>query len=236
MAADVLIAGGLSRWFESGDQRVHAVRGVSLRVAEAEMVSVLGRSGSGTSALLAMCGGIDRPDQGRVFVAGRDLYEIDEWEREAFLQRTVSWMLQRPALLPLLTVEENVAVVVRIAGASEEAARRAARTALDAVGLLRRAGQRACDLSAAEQQRAALARALVKEPALLVADQPTAHLDSRAASSVLDLLQAAADAGTAVLFATQDASAAGAADRILVMHAGALSERVMLALPAPAGR
>lgn len=222
---DVLIAGGLSRWFEAAGTRVHAVRGASLRVGEAEVVAVLGRSGAGTSALLAMCGGLDAPDQGRVFVTGRDLAELAGPEREAFLRRTVGWVLQRPALLPLLTVEENVSVVLRIAGEPAAESARAARTALDAVGLRGRAGQRGSDLSAAEQRRAAVARALVKAPALLVADQPTAHLDGRAAAEVLDLLRAAADSGTAVLYATQDEAALGAADRVLVMEAGALSER-----------
>lgn len=222
---DVLIAGGLSRWFDAGGSRVHAVRGASLRVGEAEVVAVFGRSGAGTSALLAMCGGLDSPDQGRVFVVGRDLADLEGPAREAFLRRTVGWVLQRPALLPLLTVEENVAVVMRIAGEPEPEATRAARMALEAVGLRERAGQRGSDLSTGEQRRAAVARALVKAPALLVADQPTAHLDARAAAEVLSLLRAAADSGTAVLYATQDESALAAADRVLVMDAGALTER-----------
>jgi putative ABC transport system ATP-binding protein len=222
---DVLIAGSLSRWFDAPGGRVHAVRGASFRVAEAEIVAVLGRSGAGTSALLAMCGGLDSPDQGRVWVTGRDLGALDRPEREEFLRRTVGWVPQRPSLLSLLTLEENVAVVMRIAGDAAPEATRAARTALEAVGLGERAGQRGGELSAAEQRRAALARALVKAPALLVADQPTAHLDRRATTQVLGLLRAAADSGTAVLFATQDESAAGTADRVLTMEAGAIGER-----------
>lgn len=222
---DVLIAGGISRWYDSPSGRVHAVRGANFRVGEAEVVAVFGRSGAGTSALLAMCGGLAAPDQGRVWVTGRDLAALDRPEREEFLRRTVGWVPQRPSLLTLLTVEENVAVVMRIAGDPEPEAVRAARTALEAVGLRERADQRGGDLSAAEQRRAALARALVKAPALLVADQPTAHLDRRAATQVLGLLRAAADSGIAVLFATQDESAAGIADRVLTMEAGAIGER-----------
>jgi putative ABC transport system ATP-binding protein len=222
---DVLIAGGLSRWFEGGNGRVHAVRGASLRVGEAEVVAVLGRSGAGTTALLSMCGGLDAPDQGRVWVTGRDLSELAGVDREEFLRNTVGWVLQRPALLPLLTVEENVSVVLRIDGEPEPEARAAARTALDAVGLRERADLRGDELSAAEQRRAALARALVRAPALLLADQPTAHLDQRSSRAMLALLRDAADSGTAVLFATQDESAAAAADRVLVMESGALGER-----------
>ncbi|HXM55903.1 MAG TPA: ATP-binding cassette domain-containing protein, partial [Candidatus Dormibacteraeota bacterium] len=150
--------------------------------------------------------------------------ELEGARREAFLRQTVGWVLQRPALLTLLTVEENVAVVLRIAGEREPQASHAARTALEAVGLRDRADRLGGDLSAGEQRRAAVARALVRAPALLVADQPTAHLDARAAADVLALLRAAAESGTAVLFATQDRSAAAAADRLLVMESGALSE------------
>jgi putative ABC transport system ATP-binding protein len=222
---DVLIAGSLSRWFEGGAGRLHAVRGASLRVGEAEMVAIVGRSGAGTTALLSMCGGLDAPDQGHVWVTGRNLAELVGPAREGFLRRTVGWVLQRPALLPLLTVEENVSVVLRIDGEPVPEATAAARTALEAVGLRERAEQRGGDLSAAEQRRAVLARALVRAPALLIADQPTAHLDAPAAASMLGLLREAAESGTAVLFATHDESAAASADRVLVMESGALSER-----------
>jgi putative ABC transport system ATP-binding protein len=222
---DVLITGGVSRWFEAGGARVHAVRGASLRVGESEVVAVLGRSGAGTTALLAMCGGLAAPDQGRVFVTGRDLSELQGEEREGFLRRTVGWVLQRPALLPLLTVAENVSIGLRIAGEPEPQAARAARTALEAVGLAEHADRRGDDLSAGEQRRAALARALVRGPALLVADQPTANLDAGTAADVLTLLRAAAESGTAVLFATHDESAARSADRVLLMESGAVSER-----------
>jgi ABC-type lipoprotein export system ATPase subunit len=222
---DVLVAVGVSRWFEIDKSPMHAVRGVSLHVSEAELVAVLGRSGAGTTALLSICGGLDRPDQGSVVVAGRNLAELTDREREAFLRHTIGWVRERTRLLPLLTVEENVAVVIRISGGSEQEAGRRARMALDAVGLSHRASHRGGELSTSEQRRAALARALVKEPALLIADQPTAQLDDRATSAVLALLRDAADSGTAVLLATQDEAVAASADRVLVMEAGALSER-----------
>jgi putative ABC transport system ATP-binding protein len=222
---DALIAAGLSRWFAVGESRVHAVRRASLRVGEAELVAVLGRSSAGTTTLLSLCGGLDRPDQGRVVVTGHDLADLHGSEREVFLQRSVGWVLQRPALLPLLTVEENVSTVMRIAGESEAEASRAARVALEAVGLRNRAAHRGGELSAAEQRLVALARALVKAPALLLADQPTAQLDASRTADVVALLCAAAASGTAVLLATQDEAVAAAADRVLVMQAGAVSQR-----------
>ncbi len=221
---DVLVASGLSRWFDTGSGRIHAVRDASLRVAEAEMVAVLGRSGAGTSALLSVCGGLEQPDQGTLFVAGRDVPAMNPAERVAFLERTLGWVPQRPSLLELLTLQENVAVALRIAGEAEAEAARAALVALEALGLGHLAARRGTDLSAAEQRLGALARALVKAPALLVADQPAAHLDVTATSEVMALLREAAASGTAVLYATHDEAAAAAADRVLRMEEGALTE------------
>lgn len=221
--ADVLIANSLSRQFEVGGSVVQAVRGASLRVGESEIVAVLGRSGAGTTTLLSMCGGLERPDEGAVVVAGRDLAYMNGPEREVFLTRTVGWVPQRPSLLPLLTLEENVSVVLRLAGESAAQAARAARTALEALGLRKLAARRGADLSATERRCAALARALVKAPALLVADQPTADLDTTAASAVLALMREAAASGASVLFGTQDEWAAGAADRALLMEKGFLT-------------
>jgi ABC-type lipoprotein export system ATPase subunit len=222
--ADVVVAGDVSRWYQVGDAHVHAVRGVSLRVADAEMVAVLGRSGAGKTTLLHICGGLDQPDRGRVAVAGRAVDRLEGDSREQFLQRSVGWMFQRPRLLPLLTAEENVAIVLRIAGDGEAEAARSARVALEAVGLEGRGSHLSGELSAGEQRRVALARALVKAPALLIADEPTAQLDAGTTRDILALLRAAADSGTAVLLASQNQTVAEFADRVLVMDDGALSE------------
>lgn len=219
---EVLRAEAISQWRDGERGRVLALRDVTLHADETEVVAVIGPSGAGTSALLACCGGLDRPDSGRVLVGGRDLAMLAGAERDAFLQRSVGWVLQRARLLPMLTAEENVAVVMRIAGASEREASSAARMGLEAVGLGRRAGHLAAELSAVEQRRVGLARALVRGPALLLADQPTALLDARARQDVLSLLRAAADAGAAVLLATHDRATAAAADRVLVMERGQL--------------
>ncbi len=223
--ADVLTAGGVSRWFEAGGSHVQAVQSVSFRVAEAELVAVVGRSGAGTTALLSICGGLDRPDQGSLVVAGHDMTSLAGSARDAFLQRSVGWVPQRPRLLPLLTVEENVAMVLRIGGAPDEEALRAAHASLDAIGLRGRAHHRGDELSTSQQRQVALACALVRAPALLIADQPTAHLDFDAAQGVLAILRAAADSGTAVLLATRDPGVTGVADRAFLMEGGALAER-----------
>jgi len=220
---DVLVAEGLSRSFAAGDERVEAVREASLRVGERELVAVLGRSGAGKSSLLFLCGGLDRPDAGRVAVAGQDVGGLRGGALERFLQRTVGWVFQSAGLLPLLTAEENVALALRLVGRPEAEVPAAARAALAAVGLEERAGHRGAELSGGEQQRVALARALAKAPALLIADEPTGQLDTETARSVMAVLRRTADAGTAVLLATHDRSAAEVADRVLLMDDGRLS-------------
>jgi putative ABC transport system ATP-binding protein len=222
--ADVLVADEVSRWFQAGDRQVWAVRRASLRVAEAELVVILGRSGSGKSTLLSLCGGLDRPDVGRVTVGGRDVSTLREAAREAFLQRTVGWVCQNAGLLSLLSAEENVALAARIAGESGAEAARLASLALEATGLSERADHREDELSGGERQRVALARALVRAPALLIADEPTAQLDGRTAAGILDLIREAADSGTAVLMATHHEQVAAVGDRVLRMEDGTLSE------------
>jgi putative ABC transport system ATP-binding protein len=223
--ADVLVAEGLTRSFRAGGELVVAVRESSLRVGERELVAILGRSGAGKSSFLFLCGGLDRPDAGRVIVAGQEVTALGGPALERFLQRTVGWVFQSPGLLPLLTAEENVALALRLLDRPVGAAR----AALDAVGLGDRAGHRGAELSGGEQQRVALARALVKEPALLIADEPTGQLDTETGRAVLDLLRRTADAGTAVLLATHDAAAAEVADRVLLMDDGVL--RAAAAVP-----
>jgi putative ABC transport system ATP-binding protein len=222
--ADVLLADEVSRWFVAGGHQVWAVRRASLRVAEAELVVLLGRSGSGKSTLLSLCGGLDRPDVGRVMIGGRDVAALRDRARETFLQRTVGWVCQNAGLLSLLSAEENVSLAARIAGESESEAARLAVLALEATGLAERAGHREAELSGGERQRVALARALVRAPALLIADEPTAQLDGRTAAGILGLIREAADSGTAVLMATHDEQVASIGDRVLRMEDGGLTE------------
>jgi putative ABC transport system ATP-binding protein len=181
-------------------------------------VAILGRSGAGKSSFLFLCGGLDRPTAGRVTVAGQDVGALAGAALERFLQGTVGWVFQSPGLLPLLTAEENVALALRLLDRPPGAAR----AALEAVGLGERVSHRGAELSGGEQQRVALARALVKEPALLIADEPTGQLDTETGRAVLHVLRRTADAGTAVLLATHDPAAAEVADRVLLMEDGVL--------------
>jgi putative ABC transport system ATP-binding protein len=221
---DVLVMEDVSGAASGAGSRRGGVLRASLRVGRGELVAVLGRSGSGKSALLALCGGLEPPATGRVLVAGLELGEMDSRGRELLLRRTIGWVFQTPRLVPLLTAEENVGLVMRLAEEPEAEVLPLSLAALEAVGLGGRVKQRACDLSRGEQQRVALARALVKAPTLIIADEPMAQLDSATAADIGALLEEAARSDVAVLFSTHDEEEAARAHRLLVMDEGVLQE------------
>ena len=223
---EIVRATGVAKGFAAsgGRGRAEAVRGVDFVVGQGELVVLLGRSGAGKSTLLSLVGGLDTPDAGTILVAGQDVGRLRGRAREEYLRSTVGWVFSSAGLLPLLSALENVWLAARLLGHRDSVARKEARQALDAVGLGPRAGHRAGELSGGEQQRVALARALVKEPALLLADEPTARLDSETGKSVLDVMRGATRAATAILLATHDRAAVEVADRVLSMEDGRLAE------------
>jgi putative ABC transport system ATP-binding protein len=221
--SDVIVAAGLVREFGSGAQRTRAVDGVDLSVAEAELLMVLGRSGAGKTTLLSLVGGLDRPDAGTVTVAGQRVEALQGRDRDRFLQVSVGWVFQTSGLVPLLTAAENVELSLRLAGLAETAARERAVEALALVGLDGRRAHTAAELSGGEQQRVAVARAIAKRPIAVIADEPTAQLDSETAAGIMELLREVAATGTAVLMATHDRVAVEYADRVVNMEDGRLA-------------
>jgi putative ABC transport system ATP-binding protein len=219
----VLVASGVRRRFGRPPRAVEALRGASLTVRAGELVVLLGRTGAGKTTLLTCCGGLDRPDAGRVHVGGQDLAELAGAARERFLRGTVGWVFQAAGLLPLMTAGENVALALELLGQPRERAAEGARRALEAVGLAGREGHRADELSGGEQQRVALARALAKAPVLLLADEPTAQLDTETARVITGLIRRATEGGAAVLLATHDEAVAEVGDRTLHIEDGVVA-------------
>jgi putative ABC transport system ATP-binding protein len=219
---EVVVLEEVTRWLPPGTRRVAAVRRVNFNLGIGELVTVVGRSGSGKSSLLAICGGVDVPNEGRVTIAGHDVTTLDREARDTFLQETVGWVFESDGMLPLLTAEESVALTLRIAGRDRFEAISLAREALDATGMRHRAFHKLSELSGGEQQRLALARALVKSPVLVIADDPVAQLDVKTAHEILTLIRDVANSGTAVLMASNDGAAAEIADRVLLMDRGSL--------------
>ena len=221
----MLMAEGLIRDYPSGDDVVHALRGVDLRVGRGQLVAVRGRSGSGKTTLLNLLGGLDRPTAGRVVVDGDEVSSMNESQLVAFRRSTVAFIFQAFGLLPILSAAENVEVPLRLVRAEPRA--RDARVAelLDLVGLGPRARHRPHELSGGEQQRVAIARALANRPKLLLADEPTGQLDSHTGHAIMSLLRTVVRTeGVTAVVATHDPALLDLADRVVEIHDGRLTE------------
>jgi ABC-type lipoprotein export system ATPase subunit len=196
--------------------------GVDLEVERGELVAVVGRSGSGKSTLLHLLGGLDRADAGRIEVGGRPVTGASERELSALRRETIGFVFQFFHLLPELDGEANVLLPARLPGAPRGAERRG-RALIDRLGLGDVARLAPHQLSGGEQQRFAIARALVADPALVLADEPIGNLDEVAGAVVLDLLRSIADDGRGVVMVTHQPEAGARADRVLLLERGRLA-------------
>jgi ABC-type lipoprotein export system ATPase subunit len=217
----VVTARGLVRTFGEGRTARRVLDGADLEVEAGEIVAVLGRSGSGKSTLLHVIGGLDRPDGGTVEVGGEPVTGVGERQLSALRRRHVGFVFQFFHLLPELSGEANVLLAARVRGADAAALGRG-RALVDRLGLRDVADSLPHELSGGEQQRFAIARALVNDPSLLLADEPTGNLDVEAGADVLTLLRELADGRRAVVLVTHEASAAAIADRVLRLENGRL--------------
>jgi len=217
-------AEGVSRHYEMGSAVIRAVDDVTLEIRAGEFVALLGSSGSGKSTLLNLMAGLDRPTGGAIFASGRNLSQLSSLELARYRSRTVGMVFQSFNLLPRMTLEENVELPLRLA--EVDRAERGARVqeALQRVHLGKRLGHRPSELSGGEQQRAALARALVNRPTLLFADEPTGNLDSATGESIMLLLKEIQQKlGMTIVMVTHERPLAERfADRIVALADGKL--------------
>jgi putative ABC transport system ATP-binding protein len=214
----LLQAESLYRFYHAGDDETLALQGVSLTVNAGEIVAVTGPSGSGKSTLLACLAGLDEPDGGMVLIAGERLSRRPEEQRAALRSRKLGMLYQHANLVGHLSVEQNIALAQRLAGAGGRDGRRA--ELLECCGIAARAAARPSQLSGGELARAGLAVALANDPPVLLADEPTGELDDVTAQRVLSLLHERAGAGHAVLLVTHNAAVAAAADREIRLRDG----------------
>jgi putative ABC transport system ATP-binding protein len=214
----------ISRHYSMGEAVIRAVDDVSLELPTGEFLALLGSSGSGKSTLLNLIAGLDRPTSGAVIASGQDLSKVSSLELARYRRQTVGMVFQSFNLLPRMTLEENVELPLRLA--EVERGDRAARVqeALGRVGLGKRTGHRPSELSGGEQQRAAIARALVNRPRILLADEPTGNLDSTTGESILTLLkEIQKNPGMTIVMVTHERPLAERfADRLAVMGDGRL--------------
>ncbi|MBL0889676.1 MAG: ABC transporter ATP-binding protein [Gemmatimonadaceae bacterium] len=218
----LLEAVDIHRDYAMAGDAVHALRGLSLSVAEGDYVAIVGPSGCGKSTLLNLLGALDRPSRGAVRVRGQDVAQLNDREATDFRLRSVGFVFQRFHLLPMLTAAENVALPMAEAGVS--ARERLARAAelLAYVGLGGRTAHRPTQLSGGEQQRVAIARALANKPALMLADEPTGELDARTGAEIIALFEQLNQDGTTLVVVTHDEELAQAARRVVHMKDGAI--------------
>jgi putative ABC transport system ATP-binding protein len=219
----VLLLKNLSRSFREGGREHRVLDDVSASIADGEAVAIIGRSGSGKSTLLNVVSGIDRADSGSVELNGREISALAEPERTRFRGRQIGFIYQFFNLIPTLTAEENVRLVLELNGVRGAEAKRRSAGILAEVGLGDRLQGAIDAFSGGEQQRVAIARALVHEPTLLLADEPTGNLDSETAQQVLPLVMSLVrKRGATLLLVTHDRALAATADRMLEMRDGKL--------------
>ncbi|OYU99441.1 MAG: lipoprotein-releasing system ATP-binding protein LolD [Burkholderiales bacterium PBB5] len=214
---------GLRKTYRLGAHVVPALRGVSLSVAAGELLALTGPSGSGKSTILNLAGLIDTPDAGSITLGGRAVQALDATAATLLRRDAIGFIFQGFNLVPVMTVAENVDYPLFIAGLPADQRQARVEAVLRAVGLLDHAHHRPDALSGGQRQRVAIARALVKRPLLVIADEPTASLDSATADAVLDLVREQAHAqGTACLIATHDARLLRRCDRVVALRDGVI--------------
>ncbi|MBI4873274.1 MAG: ABC transporter ATP-binding protein [Acidobacteria bacterium] len=221
MSDSILCLRGVTKSIDTGTHRVDILRGIDLDIAPGEYVAVMGASGSGKSTLLGLLAGLDSPTGGSILLDGTEISRLSEDALAELRGRKIGFVFQSYQLIPTLTAEENVLLPAELAGDTSEAAAGRARGLLVAVGLGDRRDHYPVQLSGGEQQRVAIARAFVRQPPVLLADEPTGNLDSKTGHQVLELLLALnRQMGATLVLVTHDPELAGHATRIVTLRDG----------------
>ena len=227
MTSIVLEARGVQKSFTQGPVTLEVLQGVMLAVEAGERIAIVGASGSGKTTLLQILGGLDRPTTGHVFVDGQDIHELREDARGMLRNRALGFVYQFHHLLPEFSALENVAMPLLVRRTRVAEAKDKASEILERVGLGQRLTHRPYQLSGGERQRAAVARALVTEPKIILADEPTGNLDGANAESVFELmLELNRERGTSLVVVTHDMRLAGRMDRVYEIQGGRLTEKL----------
>lgn len=215
----------LKKTYHIGEDTVHALAGVSLQIEEGDFAAFVGPSGSGKSTLLHIIGGLDMASAGTTVVDGQDLSKATDTELSTYRNKNIGFVFQTFNLHPTYTALENVAIPLLFSGVGKKERLQRAKDALDSVGLSARANHHPNELSGGERQRVSIARALVVNPKVIIADEPTGNLDSKNGSIIMDLLQKLnGELGITLLIATHDSELAARAKRVVILKDGAITE------------
>jgi putative ABC transport system ATP-binding protein len=215
---------GISKHYPSGKTIIRAVSNVSLSIERGEFIAIRGRSGSGKSSLMNLLGLLERPDSGKYALDGREVVKLNEDIRASIRSQDIGFVFQIPALLPRASALENVELPLVYTGTRRRDRRRRAERALDRVGLADRSHHWPNQLSGGEQQRVVIARAMVNDPALILADEPTGSLDSRTSDEILSLFEDLHRDGRTIVVVTHAADVADRAQRRITLHDGRIIE------------
>lgn len=222
---EILKVENLTKTYGSGENLVHAVDDVSFSVEKGEFVAIVGASGSGKSTLLHLIGGVDRPTSGKIFVDGNDISKMNDEKLAVFRRRQVGIVYQFYNLIPILTVEENITLPCDLDGRGVD--RERLEMILDSFGLRARRKHLPNQLSGGQQQRTSIARALINNPSLVLADEPTGNLDSKSSEEVMSMLKMCNQSyGQTVIMITHNLDIAKQADRIITISDGKIVEEV----------
>lgn len=222
---EILKVENLTKTYGSGENLVHAVNDVSFSVEKGEFVAIVGASGSGKSTLLHLIGGVDRPTSGKIFVDGNDISKMNDDKLAVFRRRQVGIVYQFYNLIPILTVEENITLPCDLDGRGVD--RERLEMILDSFGLRARRKHLPNQLSGGQQQRTSIARALINNPSLVLADEPTGNLDSKTSDEVMSMLKMCNQSyGQTVIMITHNLDIAKQADRVITISDGKIVEEV----------
>jgi putative ABC transport system ATP-binding protein len=211
----------LHKTYDESEHKVHAIRGIDLFFEEGEFTAIAGPSGCGKTTLLNMLGGLDNPSEGEILVGGEDISSLKSSERINFRLNNIGFVFQAYNLIPVLTAAENVEFIMHLQGRSRAERDRRTRELLEAVGLGDRLDSRPSRLSGGQQQRVAVARALASKPKFVLADEPTANLDSKATENLLDIMERLnREENITFIFATHDARVMKKARRVIYLEDG----------------
>jgi putative ABC transport system ATP-binding protein len=214
-----------TRVYEIGETETRALRGVNLTIEDGEFTAIVGPSGSGKTTMLQLMGCLDKPSSGRVLLKGKDVTKLSPNKRADLRKGTIGFVFQFFALIPGLTAYENIELPLLLTGTKGKQRRERVNELLEAVGLSQRAHHRPDQMSGGEQQRVAIARALATEPVLVLADEPTANLDTENGHQVMEIMQQLnAETGTTFVFATHDPRVIPFARRVIELRDGTVKD------------
>lgn len=219
---------GITKIYDIKTMPFQALNGIDLAFQQGEFVAIVGPSGSGKTTLLNIIGGIDSPTDGVVMIDGVNITELSEWKKTDFRMKNIGFVFQAYNLIPVLTAKENIEFIMQLQGKKKDAVEKRALELLDAVGLNNKTNSRPNKLSGGEQQRVAVARALASKPKFILADEPTANLDSKSTENLLDIMEKMnKEENVTFIFSTHDARVMKKARRIITIEDGKVMEDVL---------